>query len=92
MEMNLPGKTHLHDYFYDYFTSYFSFALSSLYSYFYLVLSVIFFIQRGAIWLYRATQDIAYLNDAKSFYNQYGLSGAGEFSWDSKAAGVQVSK
>lgn len=44
----------------------------------------------GAIWLYRATQDVAYLNDAKAFYNQYGLSGAGEFSWDSKAAGVQV--
>jgi hypothetical protein len=41
--------------------------------------------------LYRATQDVAYLNDAKTFFNQYGLSGAGAFSWENKAAGVQVS-
>ncbi|KAI9555833.1 endoglucase-1 [Daphnia sinensis] len=44
----------------------------------------------AAVWLYRATQDVAYLNDAKAYYDQYGLGGAGEFSWDSKAAGVQV--
>jgi hypothetical protein len=49
----------------------------------------IFFV-RGAIWLYRATQNVTYLNEAKSFYNQYGVSGAGDFSWDNKAAGVQV--
>lgn len=44
----------------------------------------------AAVWLYRATQNVTYLNDAKAFYNQFGLSGAGEFSWDNKAAGVQV--
>lgn len=45
----------------------------------------------AAIWLYRATLNVTYLNDAKAFYNQYGLTSAvGDFSWDNKAAGVQV--
>jgi hypothetical protein len=45
----------------------------------------------SAAWLYRATNDISYLNDAKAFYTQYGLSNnPSEFSWDSKTAGVQV--
>lgn len=46
----------------------------------------------AAIWLYRATNDVTYLENAKSFYNQFGLSGAGEFSWDNKNAGVQVNR
>ena len=44
----------------------------------------------AAIWLYRATQNVSYLKDAVTFYNQFGLSEAEDFSWDDKAAGVQV--
>ncbi|XP_046461930.1 endoglucanase 12-like isoform X2 [Daphnia pulex] len=45
----------------------------------------------SAAWLYRATNNVTYLNDAKAFYTQYGLSNnPSEFSWDSKTAGVQV--
>ena len=45
----------------------------------------------GAAWLYRATNNVTYLNDAKAFYTQFSLSNnPSEFSWDSKTAGVQV--
>lgn len=46
----------------------------------------------AALWLYRATGNVAYLNDAKSFYATYGLSqvGSGGFNWDDKTAGVQA--
>ena len=44
----------------------------------------------AAVWLYRATQNAAYLNDAKTFYQNYGLSGVSDFGWDNKGAGVQV--
>ncbi|EFX80604.1 endoglucanase-1,4-beta-glucanase [Daphnia pulex] len=45
----------------------------------------------SAAWLYRATNNVTYLNDAKAFYTQFGLSNnPSEFSWDSKTAGVQV--
>ncbi len=45
----------------------------------------------AAIWLYRATGTASYLSDAKNFYSQNGLGGdPGSFSWDNKAAGVQV--
>lgn len=46
----------------------------------------------AAIWLYRATMNVTYLNDAKAFSSQYGLTSPGDFSWDNKAAGVQVFK
>lgn len=45
----------------------------------------------SASWLYRASNDVAYLNDAKVFYSQFGLSSnPWEFSWDSKEPGVQI--
>jgi len=45
----------------------------------------------GASWLYRATNEKAYLNDAKAFYTEFHLSdNPWDFSWDTKTAGVQV--
>jgi hypothetical protein len=45
----------------------------------------------SAAWLYRATKDQAYLNDAEQFYNQYQLSGLHKaFSWDDKTPGAQI--
>ena len=41
----------------------------------------------GAIWLYKATQEAHYLNDAKSFAEH----GAGwAYSWDDEKAACQV--
>nr|AGP76397.1 endo-beta-1,4-glucanase [Amitermes dentatus] len=45
----------------------------------------------AAAWLYRATNDSSYLNDAESLYNEFGLqSWGGGLNWDSKVSGVQV--
>ena len=47
----------------------------------------------AALWLYRATNQRKYLQKAKGFYKDYGMSltPAGmRFSWDDKRAGVQV--
>ena len=43
----------------------------------------------AALWLHKATGEQAYLDKAKSMYDQFGL-GTGWFSWDDKAVGVQV--
>ena len=45
----------------------------------------------GAAWLYKATSDEAYLDKAKEYYTQFGLSGATDvFSWDDKKPAVHV--
>ncbi|CAG0886958.1 unnamed protein product [Darwinula stevensoni] len=45
----------------------------------------------AAAWLYRATGETSYLNDAESKYVEFGQDGQpSEFSWDDKNAGVQV--
>nr|AGP76413.1 endo-beta-1,4-glucanase 2 [Microtermes pallidus] len=45
----------------------------------------------AAAWLYRATNDSTYLNNAESLYNQFGLQDwKGGFSWDAKVSGVQL--
>ena len=45
----------------------------------------------AAIWLYRATNNINYLNDATRFYTTYSLMRfPNDFSWDNKTAAVQV--
>ena len=45
----------------------------------------------GAAWLYKATGEAAYLNKAKQYYNQFGLSSqTGVFSWDDKNVGVHA--
>nr|ADB82658.1 endo-beta-1,4-glucanase [Odontotermes formosanus] len=45
----------------------------------------------AAAWLYRATNDITYLNTAESLHNQFGLQDwNGGFSWDAKVSGVQL--
>ncbi|KAK4020891.1 endoglucanase E-4-like [Daphnia magna] len=45
----------------------------------------------SAIWLYRATKDPFYLNEAKAFYAKFGLAYRNwAFSWDDKSPGVQV--
>ena len=45
----------------------------------------------GAIWLYKATGDQAYLNKAISYYDEFGFGGKTQFfSWDDKIAGAQV--
>lgn len=43
----------------------------------------------GAVWLYKATQNPNYLNEAKNFYAQGGHFWA--FSWDNARPGVAVS-
>ena len=45
----------------------------------------------GAIWLYKATGEQAYLDKAVSYYDQFGFGGKTQFfSWDDKLAGAQV--
>ena len=45
----------------------------------------------GAAWLYKATSDEAYLDKAKEYYTQFGISGATDvFSWDDKKPAVHV--
>nr|AGP76406.1 endo-beta-1,4-glucanase 1 [Globitermes sulphureus] len=45
----------------------------------------------AAAWLYSATNDSSYLNNAESLYNDFGLQNwGGSLNWDSKASGVQV--
>ena len=44
----------------------------------------------AAIWLYKATGETNYLNDARSLYNQCCSSKGWAFSWDSKREGVQL--
>ena len=45
----------------------------------------------AAAWLYRATGEKSYLNDAEKKYVDFGLNDRpSEFSWDDKNAGVQV--
>jgi len=45
----------------------------------------------AAAWLYRATNDITYLNTAESLYNEFGLQyWNGNLGWDNKVTGVQV--
>ncbi|CAG0886961.1 unnamed protein product [Darwinula stevensoni] len=45
----------------------------------------------AAAWLYRATRETSYLNDAERKYVEFGLDDRpSEFSWDDKNAGVQV--
>jgi hypothetical protein len=45
----------------------------------------------AAAWLYRATNDTAYLTTAESLYTQFGLhSWGGGFDWDNKVSGIQV--
>ena len=39
--------------------------------------------------MHKATGEQAYLDKAKSWYDQFGI-GTGWFSWDDKAVGVQV--
>jgi len=47
----------------------------------------------AAAWLYYATNDQSYLDQAESLYNQYGLNyRPQDFGWDNKVAGVQVSE
>ena len=45
----------------------------------------------GAIWLYKATGDQAYLDKAVSYYDQFGFQYSTKFfSWDDKIAGAQI--
>jgi len=45
----------------------------------------------AAIWLYRATKEGAYLQDAVKMYNEFRLEGKiGVFSWDEKTVGVHA--
>nr|AGS32241.1 endo-beta-1,4-glucanase [Coptotermes gestroi] len=45
----------------------------------------------AATWLYRATNDDAYLTKAESLYNEFGLGNwNGALNWDNKVSGVQV--
>nr|CAB3263035.1 uncharacterized protein LOC100186903 [Phallusia mammillata] len=45
----------------------------------------------GAMWLYKATGEVSYLNTVENRYDQYGANSVpGEFSWDNKYAGVQI--
>ena len=45
----------------------------------------------GAAWLYKATQDNAYLQKAEQYFSQYSMGNpAWGFSWDEKTAGVQM--
>ncbi|KAF4522777.1 hypothetical protein B566_EDAN013112 [Ephemera danica] len=47
----------------------------------------------AALWLHRATGERAYLNDAKNFYQKFGLRHRETphyFSWDDKTVGAQV--
>merc|ERR1712025_76693 len=45
----------------------------------------------GALWLYKATGDNAYLEKAKNYYDQFGLQGrTSVMSWDEKTAGAQI--
>ena len=45
----------------------------------------------GALWLYKATGDNAYLEKAKNYYNQFGFqSKTSVMSWDEKTAGAQI--
>ncbi|PSN33998.1 Endoglucanase E-4 [Blattella germanica] len=45
----------------------------------------------GAIWLYKATGDQAYLTKAEQYYDQFELlEWDGRFDWDSKISGVEV--
>lgn len=45
----------------------------------------------AASWLYRATNDIRYLQDAEVFINLYNLMETSGFSWDAKISGADVS-
>lgn len=46
----------------------------------------------GALWLYRATGEEAYLSKAQDAWNEFGLGDQiGGFDWDNKAAAVFVS-
>ena len=45
----------------------------------------------GALWLYKATGDNAYLEKAKNYYDQFGFQGkTSVLSWDGKEAGAQI--
>ena len=45
----------------------------------------------AALWLFRATNNFVYLNDATRFYTTYSLMRfPNDFSWDNKTAAVQV--
>jgi hypothetical protein len=45
----------------------------------------------AAAWLFRATNNITYLNTAESLYNQFGLEfWSFGFNWDNKVSGVRV--
>lgn len=47
----------------------------------------------ASIWLYRATNESTYLNDAETFYTNFDLAdNPWEFSWDSKTPGVELLK
>lgn len=45
----------------------------------------------GAIWLYKATGETAYLTKAKGFWDEFNIgAGAVQFGWDDKRAGCYV--
>jgi endoglucanase len=44
----------------------------------------------AAIWLYKATNDINYLNDAKARYHAHFNYGGYEYSWDEKVPALHV--
>ena len=47
----------------------------------------------AATWLYRATNNVTYLNDAEAKFTQFGMASQypGTFDWDDKRPGIFVS-
>ena len=45
----------------------------------------------AAAWLYKATGEVAYLDKAKQWYNEFNIAGkTGVFSWDDKNVGIHA--